>query len=216
MMTVVIWSPMRRRRFLRLVVAGLLANVTVTACDGIRTAIGIQKTTPLTQDQYVSLSDIAPDFTLPSTSGRPFHLAEYRGKVVLLVFGYTYCPDVCPLTLLKLAEARRILAADGERVQVVMVTVDPERDQMANLTSYVTGFDKSFIGVRGTIEETEAVGKLWGVQFEREAGSETAGYAVAHTAGTFVVDRQGKRRLLLSPELSGRVVASQIKLFLQG
>ena len=215
-MIVVKWSIVRRRQFLRIVGMGLVAPVVLTACDGIRTAVGLEKTTPLTQDQYVSLSDVAPDFTLPATNGRPFHLAEYRGKVVLVVFGYTFCPDVCPLTLLKLAEARRILGADGERVQVLMVTVDPERDQMSNLTSYVTGFDKSFIGVRGTTEETEAVVKLWGVHFERDAASTPSGYAVAHTAGTFVVDRQGKRRLLLSPELSGQVVASQIKLFLKG
>ena len=206
----------RRRQFLRLVGAGSIASLLLTACDGVRSAIGLEKTVPMTQDQYVSLSDVAPDFTLPATNGRPFHLAEYRGKVILVVFGYTFCPDICPLTLLKLAEARRILGNDAERTQVVMVTVDPERDQIANLTSYVTGFDKSFIGVRGTLEETDALVKSWSVSYERDTASTPAGYLVGHTAGTFVVDRQGKRRLLLSPDLSGQIVANQIKLFLKG
>ena len=214
-MFVVYRSIVRRRHFLRLVGIGSISGALVTACDGVRTALGLEKTTPMTQDQYVSLSDVAPDFTLPATNGRPFRLADQRGRVVLVVFGYTFCPDVCPLTLLKLAEARRILGADAERTQVVMVTVDPERDQIPNLTSYVTGFDKSFIGVRGSLEETVALVKLWSVQFEHEAVAPGAPYSVGHTAGTFVVDRQGKRRLLLSPDVSGQIIANQIKLFLK-
>lgn len=143
-------------------------------------------------------SKLAPDFTLTDHQGNPFTLANTRGKVVLLYFGYTACPDVCPLTLADMAAALQDLGQDASRVQVVFVTVDPERDSQAVLNKYVPAFSPTFIGVRGTPEEIKTVADAYGVKYKKTVLANSAlGYAVDHSAFIYVIDRNGKLRELL-------------------
>lgn len=131
----------------------------------------------------------AADFTLTSVNG-PVSLTDFSDKVVLLYFGYTFCPDVCPATLTELRQVLHEMGKDADQIQVIMITVDPERDTPAQLADYVTHFDPSFIGLSGTEAEIAAVAAQYGVFFERHEGTAATGYLVDHTARVFVIDRQ--------------------------
>ncbi len=131
------------------------------------------------------------DFTLTSASG-PVSLSDYAGKVVLLYFGYTFCPDVCPGTLADLSYVLRELGRDADQVQVLMITVDPERDTPAQLAEYMGHFHPSFIGLSGTEAEIAAVAAQYGVFYQRHEGTAATGYLVDHTARVFVIDQNGK------------------------
>jgi protein SCO1/2 len=141
----------------------------------------------------------APDFTLRSDAGKPFHLHDWRGAVVLLYFGYTSCPDVCPTTLADLAEVKKQLGPAAQRMHVALVTVDPERDTAPRLRTYLAAFDPTFVGLTGARQILAAVWKAYGVyvQSHRVPGS-TDGYGVDHSATTFVIDPQGQLRLAIS------------------
>jgi len=141
-------------------------------------------------------SQLAPDFELAATNGERFQLSHQQGQVVLMFFGYTSCPDVCPTTL---AEARRVLEGlgeDADRVKFVFITVDPERDTPETLGAYVTAFHPAILGLTGAPYELAAVRQAYGIFAEKEVleGSAT-GYIVNHTARTFLVDPQGHLRL---------------------
>lgn len=146
-------------------------------------------------------SSFATDFSLPDTHGHLRSLADYKGQVVVLFFGYTQCPDVCPTSLAELAEARKRLGADGKRLQVLFASVDPQRDTPVVLDQYVAAFDPSFIALRPS--DDEAVQKITkGFHFYvakvPEAGAakgDTTTYSVDHTAASFVFDPSGKLRL---------------------
>ncbi|MCA9969519.1 MAG: SCO family protein [Anaerolineales bacterium] len=133
----------------------------------------------------------AADFTLQSAAG-PVSLSDFDDKVVLLYFGYTFCPDVCPGTLADLAQVVRELDDDAENLQVIMITVDPERDTPEQLADYMQHFHPSFVGLSGTTAEIGTVAADYGVFFERHAGTAATGYLVDHTARVFVIDRQGE------------------------
>ncbi len=137
----------------------------------------------------------APDFALPGSDGAEVTLARYRGKVVLLTFGFTYCAAVCPTTLATLAQARAQLGAAGEQVQVVFVTVDPARDDAAHMQQYLTAFDPSFIGATGTPEALAAVRAKYGVTAQKQGTGPD--YAMAHTSSIFLIDREGQLRAVM-------------------
>lgn len=138
---------------------------------------------------------LAPALNLTDHTGRPFDLAEHRGKVVLLFFGYTHCPDVCPTALSDMARVKHDLGRDGERVQVVFVAVDPERDTQAILAHYVPAFDSSFIGLRGEQAELDPVIAAYRVKVRRtELPDSALRYAIDHSAYIFVIDREGQLR----------------------
>lgn len=138
----------------------------------------------------------APDFTLPATDGGELSLREYRGKVVVLGFGFTTCPEVCPVTLATLAAARRQLGAQAEQVQVVWITVDAERDDARRLGDYVTAFDPSFVGGTGSEEQLAAVRREYGIQAAK-VRREGQADSWSHSAFTYLVDRQGRLRALM-------------------
>lgn len=142
-------------------------------------------------------ANYARDFALESASGGRRTLADFRGKVVVVFFGYTQCPDVCPTTLADLAEVRKRLGADGEALQVIFITVDPERDTAALLAQYVPAFDPGFIGLRGSAEETADTAKEFKVFYQKVAGRTPTTYTVDHTAGAYVFDKQGRIRLFV-------------------
>jgi protein SCO1/2 len=136
------------------------------------------------------------DFTLTGPDGKTLSLSDFRGKLVVLYFGYTSCPDVCPTTMAALAQAMRDLGAKADGVQGIMVTVDPQRDTPDRLNSYVTAFDPRFIGLSGTPDQIAGAAKAFGVVYQVHPGSSAANYLVDHTATTTVLDKDGRIRLI--------------------
>jgi protein SCO1 len=137
----------------------------------------------------------APELALDASDGTELDLSGYRGKVVVLGFGFTSCPEICPTTLAVLAAARRQLEADADELQVVYITVDPETDTPERMRSYLGGFDASFVGGTGTEAELEAVRREYGVIADRKPlGS---GYSYAHSSYTYLIDRAGRIRALM-------------------
>lgn len=152
----------------------------------------------------------ATDFTLQNYDGRPFTLSEQRGKVVLLFFGYTNCPDVCPTTL---SDYRRIASQLGERAEevvFVMVTADRERDTPEQLGTYVTAFGPEFYGLTGSKAELQAVYDGYGVFVEKEEPDSTLGYLVSHTSRVYVIDQGGSLRLTFPFGLDVQAMADDI------
>lgn len=157
-----------------------------------------------------------PDFTLTNTAGESVNLSDYEGEIVLLYFGYTFCPDICPTTLSELSNVQRQLDDAGEKIQVVMVTVDPQRDTPENLGKYVTHFHPDFVGLSGTKAEIDAAGEIFGVYYEKQEGSEATGYLVDHTARVFVVDPQGNYQLSFSYGTPVADIVHDLNLLLRG
>ena len=137
----------------------------------------------------------APDFALQGSDGSEVTLARYRGKVVLLTFGFTHCAAVCPTTLATLAQARKGLGEAADQVQVIFVTVDPERDSAAHMKQYLAAFDPGFIGVTGAPEALAEVREDYGVTAVREGTGPD--YAMAHTSSIFLIDRAGTLRAMM-------------------
>ncbi len=143
-------------------------------------------------------ADYGQSLELPDTAGRVRHLADFRGKAVVLFFGFTHCPDVCPTTLADMAGVMKSLGADADRVQMIFVTVDPERDTPEALAQYVRAFDPRFIALRGDLPATERVAKDFKIYFEKRKEGDT--YTVDHSAQSYVFDPQGRLRLLVRPQ----------------
>ena len=137
----------------------------------------------------------AADFQLNNQHGDTFHLSEQRGKVVLIFFGYTHCPDVCPVALSEFKQVKKQLGDLADQVEFVFITVDPERDTAEVLGQYLANFDPTFIGLSGTPDELEPVYKSYGVYHEKTDTGSAAGYLVDHTARMYVIDAQGNWRL---------------------
>jgi protein SCO1/2 len=137
----------------------------------------------------------APALSLRGSDGKPLELGRFRGKVVILGFGFSSCPDVCPTTLATLAQARRQLGSDAADLQVVYVTVDPERDDAERLRQYLAAFDPTFLGGTGTAEQLAAVREQYGIAATRVAAG--AGYGFSHSSYTYLIDREGMLRALM-------------------
>ena len=159
-------------------------------------------------------ADYAHDFHLTDTSGAPRALADYRGKVVVLFFGYTQCPDVCPTTMADLRTVMQKLGDEAARVQVVFVTLDPERDTPAVLGQYVPGFDPRFVGLLGDAATIEKTAKEFKVFYQRNPGPTPTSYTLDHTAGTYVFDAQGRIRLFLRQGQSADAITHDLKLLM--
>lgn len=151
---------------------------------------------------------------LTDHSGKLRHLEDWRGKAVVVVFGFTHCPDVCPTTLADIAQALKELGADAQRVQVLMVSVDPERDTPESLGKYVTAFDPSFIGLRGDLAATKKVASEFKIYFEKRKTGET--YSVDHSAQLYVIDPQGRLRLLVRHDRIAQDLAPDLRAILRG
>ena len=149
---------------------------------------------------------------LADHTGKPRRLEDWRGKAVVLVFGFTHCPDVCPTTLADIALALKELGNDAERVQVLMVSVDPERDTPEALAKYVTAFDPRFVALRGDLDATRKVAQEFKVYFEKRKQGES--YTVDHSAQSYVIDPQGKLRLLVRHDRIAQDLAPDLRALL--
>lgn len=185
---------MKRRRFLALASAVFLAG-----CGRKEPAVKFNATD-------ITGVDWARGFDLTDHTGRRRTLADFRGKVVMVFFGYTSCPDACPLALAEMAEAVKRLGPDGARVQGLFITVDPARDTAEVLSKYVPAFHPAFLGLRGTPEDTARTAKEWKVYFQanKAEGGDASRYLVDHTSAIFVADTRGAPRLYISQ--NGRTV----------
>lgn len=164
---------------------------------------------------YLESPKPAADFTLTGAGGQRVSLSDFRGKVVALYFGYTFCPDVCPTTMTEVSKAMRGLGKQAEDVQVIMISVDPERDTPDRLREYVTYFDPRFIGLTGTPEEIADVATMYGIFYEKHEGTAATGYLVDHTATVTVVDREGRVRLVWPFGTTGEDMAADLKQLLR-
>jgi protein SCO1/2 len=159
---------------------------------------------------------VAPPIGLRATDGSTFDLARYRGKLVVLEFGFTHCIAVCPVSLASLAQARKLLAADADKLQVVFITVDPARDSVARLHDYLAQFDPGFIGVSGSAQQVDAVLKAYGISATKQMveGSKTE-YTMHHSSYLYFVDRRGMLRALMPFGRPAAEIAHDARLLLR-
>jgi len=170
----------------RIPVALMLAALAAFACS---------KSGPSFKNTDITGADYGKDFRLTDHTGKTRTLADFQGKVVVMFFGYTRCPDVCPTTLAELKAVKEQLGEDGNRLQVLFVTVDPERDTPELLASYVPAFDPSFLGLYGDSAAIGKVAKDFKVYYQKVPGKTPGSYTVDHTAGSYVFDPLGRLRL---------------------
>lgn len=161
-------------------------------------------------------AEYARDFALPDANGRTRSIKDFAGKVVVVFFGYTQCPDVCPTTLTEIAQARKLLGPDGDKVQAVFITVDPERDTPEVLKAYVGNFGSDIVALRGTAEQTAAVAKDYKVYYKKVEGKAPGTYFMDHSAASYVYDPQGRLRLYTRYGSGAQALADDVKLLLKG
>jgi protein SCO1/2 len=155
--------------------------------------------------------DYGKGFTLTDHTGKQRTLQDFRGKLVVMFFGYTQCPDVCPTTMSEMAAVMKELGPSADDVQVLFVTVDPERDTQELLSHYVPAFDKRFIGLYGNAEQTAKVAKEFKVFYAKQPGGDPGSYTVDHTAGSYVFDRQGQLRLFIRHNQGPAIIAHDLR-----
>ena len=161
-------------------------------------------------------ADYGKEFSLTDHNGRARRLGDFRGKVVTLFFGYTQCPDVCPTNLTAMAQVMKLLGNDAERVQVLFVTVDPERDTKELLAQYVPSFYPTFLGLYGDESATRKTAQEFKVFYQKVPGKTAASYTVDHSAGTYVFDPKGRLRLYVRHGQTPQAIAADLKLLLAG
>jgi protein SCO1/2 len=177
----------------RILVAALLSGVA-----GAFAAEPARLTPPANLFKAGTLSPVmpAPELALAGTDGQPVTLTRFRGKVLLVAFGFSNCGEVCPITLATLAGARRKLGADGADVQVLYVTVDPERDDAAQMKKFLGSFDPTFVGGVGTRAQIDAAEKSWGISSVKNANADGS-YTIGHSSSIYLVDRRGGLRAVM-------------------
>jgi protein SCO1/2 len=193
-----------KRRLLLLVAAAALMG-----CTG-------DKPKPAFTNIDITGADYARELSLPDVDGQTRTLADFKGKVVVVFFGFAQCPDVCPTTLAEIAEVRNKLGADGAKVQPVFVTVDPERDTAAVLKEYVRAFGADVVALRGTPEQTQAVARAFKVFYAKVPGKTEGSYTIDHTAGSYVYDPKGQVRLFVRYGGGADKLQSDLQLLLGG
>ncbi len=161
-------------------------------------------------------ADYARDFQLADHKGQQRTLADFKGQVVVVFFGFTQCPDVCPTAMARLAEVRRTLGTDGQRVQGLFVSLDPERDTPEVLQAYMVNFDPSFLALRPTLEQLPDVAKHFKMYYRKNEGKTAGSYTLDHGAGSYVFDPQGRVRLYVKQDMPAADLAQDLKLLLQG
>ena len=197
---------MGRRRFVRVALASAVGMPVLMACS--------PEVTPF-KSTDVTGATFAQDFRLKDHLGNLRTLADFKGKITVVFFGFTQCPDVCPTALSGMSEVMQQLGPDGDRLQVLFVTVDPERDTPELLAEYVPVFDKRFLGLYGTPDKIAEIAKDFRV-FYRKSGDLAGHYTIDHSAGTYVFDPEGRLRLYMRHAEDPALMAADIKALLAG
>lgn len=198
-------NPFLRRRAL---VVLLAATATLVA--------GCSDSKPSFVSVDITGADYARDFRLSDADGRERSMKDFAGKVVVVFFGYTQCPDVCPTTMNELAEIRKLLGKDGDRLQGVFVTVDPQRDTPEVLKAYLGNFDPSFVALRpSSAEQLAALAKDFKIYYKRVDGRTDTSYTMDHSAGSYVYDTKGQLRLFTRYGMGIKPLAGDIQYLLQ-
>lgn len=188
----------------------------VAACVVLFVLAGCGKTAdkPVFLATDITGSTVGGDFRLTDPAGRARTLGDFKGKVVVLFFGYTHCPDVCPTTLGELTLAMKKLGKEAGRVQVIFVTLDPERDTPALLDTYVKAFDGGFLGLSGNDQSTARVAREFKVFYQKQPGANPNQYTLDHSAGTYVLDPAGRVRLFVASGQGADVFVHDIRALL--
>ena len=198
-----------RRNAIKLVAAGALftwATGTLVACSAEK---------PQFKSIDLTGADYAKGFALSDQHGKPRTLQEFAGKVVVVFFGFTQCPDVCPTSMAELAEVKKLLGPDGDKLQAVFITVDPERDTPEVLKAYMANFDPTFIALRPTLAELPDFAKSYKVFYKKVEGRTATSYSMDHSAGSYVYDAKGQIRLYNRYGSGAEALASDIKLLMK-
>jgi protein SCO1 len=201
------------------VALGLAVVTALAACDRLKGGDPAAANAPKgPKPSFVSIditgADYANALSLTDADGKRRTLADFKGKVTVVFFGYTQCPDVCPTTMSELAAVKKELGADGARVQGIFITVDPERDKPAMLKEYVGAFDPDFIALTGTPDEIKAVSRNFKVFYAKVIGKTEGSYLMDHTAGSYIFDTQGKVRLFSRYGAGAPALVKDIKVLL--
>ncbi|MGH8667608.1 MAG: SCO family protein [Burkholderiales bacterium] len=191
--------PLSSPRFWSTIICSLL----LAACDG----------GPKFKSTDITGADYGRTLELTDHAGSPRRLEDFRGKAVVLFFGFTHCPDICPTTLADLSQAIKQLGPDAQRVQVLFVTLDPERDTQQALAKYVTAFDPRFLGLHGDAAATRKVAKEFKIYYEKRKTADS--YSVDHSAQSYVLDPQGRLRLLVRAERIAADLPQDLRTLLQ-
>jgi protein SCO1/2 len=196
---------------MRVILATFLSLLVLAGCGG-----GTES--PKFKLTDVSGAGFGKELNLTDHHGKPRTLADFRGKVVTVFFGFTHCPDACPTTLVEMAQVAKELGADADKLQVLFVTVDPERDTQKVLAQYVPSFHPGFLGLYGDAEATARAAKEFKVYFNKQSPKEgTAGrsYSVDHSAGTFILDAQGRLRLFAQYGQGAEAILHDVRLLIR-
>jgi len=200
---------MHKRNFIKTIAAGALsvgAEAVFVACT--------EAPKPAFKGVDITGVDYARDLPLTDQFGQQRHLEDFAGKVVAVFFGYTNCPDVCPTTMSELAQVKSDLGAEGDRLQVLFVTVDPERDTPEVLKAYMAHFDPSFLALRGSPEELAAVAKDFKIFYKQVPGDTPTSYSMDHSAGMYMFDPKGQLRLFQRYGSSTQALVDDTRLLL--
>ena len=201
---------MNKRNALKIAASGVLLTL------GFGLLGGCSETRPQFRGVDITGADYAKDLRLPDHNGRPRSMADFKGKVVIVFFGYTQCPDVCPTSMAELAEVKKLLGPDGDKLQGIFVTVDPERDKAEMLKAYMTNFDPTFVAFVPTADELPVVAKQFKIYYKKVEGQTPTSYTMDHSAGSYMYDPQGRLRLYNRYASGAPALAADAKLLLKG
>jgi len=192
--------------FTRRLVLSSMAVLALSACSPEK---------PTFSSIDVTGADYAKGFTLTDHNGQSRSLSDFKGKVVVLFFGYTQCPDVCPTSMTELTEVKRLLGADADKLQGVFVTVDPARDTTELLKAYMANFDPTFVAFVPTADALPNVAKHFKIYYKKQEGKTPTSYTMDHSAGSYVYDTQGNLRLYSRYGSGAKVLAQDIQTLLK-
>jgi protein SCO1 len=179
------------------------------------TISGCSESKPQFKAVDITGADYAQDFALQDQFGKTRTMADFKGKAVVVFFGFTQCPDACPTAMAELAEAKKLLGKDGDRLQGVFISIDPERDTAPVLKAYMDNFDPSFLALRGTLEQTALTAKKFRIYYQKVDGKTPGSYTMDHSAGSYVLDPQGRIRLFTRYGSGAAALADDIRLLLK-
>jgi protein SCO1/2 len=190
----------------------LLSTVLLSLC--VLCVTGCNDASPGFKGSDITGTHLGKDLALTGTDGKLYTLEGLKGKVSIVLFGFTQCPDVCPTSLAELTQVMKLLGSEAKRVQVVLITIDPERDTPEVLRAYVSGFDPQFLGLTGTLEQIKKAAASFKVYFAKTVGVQ-GNYSMDHSSSFYLMDASGESRVLLNNSLGAAAIAHDVKRLLR-